>query len=408
MEASFINKFNDSLNNLIKEIKDLVPENSSEIVDSNKFKDLENKNNEILISFYQNTKEVAIELSQKNEIVFSKDICLLEGIDFYLLWNLEINETSRESIWKYLHTMYLYADQASNNTSLPEIMKLYKKASKKQNLKVDKNTTALFGILDNICGNRLGVSSSKEELETRCKEDTNNESSLPNLSGLPGLPNLSGLPGLPDLSNLSDMKLPTESLFSGHIGQLATEIAGELDTSNLEAENPTDMIKNLLSGNMAEDSPVLKLVNQISSKIQNKLSSGEVNEMDLFKEAQGAMKMMGGDNKNSPFNMLHKMTESMNNDNNQNPNDNQNGNSNDNNEETITPDDIAKQMESILKSSGIDSSTINKVASQLDSSNLSSSNSVNAKRKQLKEKLKKKKQLLEAKRQMEKLNKTTE
>ena len=408
MEASFINKFNDSLNNLIKEIKDLVPENSSEIVDSNKFKDLENKNNEILISFYQNTKEVAIELSQKNEIVFSKDICLLEGIDFYLLWNLEINETSRESIWKYLHTMYLYADQASNNTSLPEIMKLYKKASKKQNLKVDKNTTALFGILDNICGNRLGVSSSKEELETRCKEDTNNESSLHNLSGLPGLPNLSGLPGLPDLSNLSDMKLPTESLFSGHIGQLATEIAGELDTSNLEAENPNDMIKNLLSGNMTEDSPVFKLVNQISGKIQNKLSSGEVNEMDLFKEAQGAMKMMGGDNKNSPFNMLHKMTESMNNDNNQNPNDNQNGNSNDNNEETITPDDIAKQMESILKSSGIDSSTINKVASQLDSSNLSSSNSVNAKRKQLKEKLKKKKQLLEAKRQMEKLNKTTE
>ncbi len=181
--------------------------------------------------------------------------------------------------------MYLYADQYSRDTSLPEIMKLYKKASKKQNLKVDRDTKILFGILDNICGNKLGVTSTTKDLESRCQDDlpeSNNEGSSSSSSGLP---------------------ISTDGLFSGQIGKLATEIAGELDTSTLETANPNEMIQNLLSGNMNEESPVLKLVHQISDKIQNKLSSGEVNEMELFKEAQGAMKRMGGKNKEAPFNM---------------------------------------------------------------------------------------------------------
>ena len=183
------------------------------------------------------------------------------------------------------------------------------------------------------------------------------------------------------------MNFNTDGLLSGHIGQLATEIAGEIDITNLENSNPSEMIQNLLSGNMNKDSPVLKLVHQISDKIQNKLTSGEVNEMDLFSEAQGAMKMMGGSNKNSPFNMLHKMTEKMHKNNHQNENE--------------VADDISKQMEDMLKSSGLDPTAMEQVENAINIHKPSENN--NDKRRFLKEKLKKKKQLIQTKKQLEKL-----
>ena len=388
MKQLFLNKFYSTLGDLVSEIKTLFPTQSTDIIthdDLNDLNNLNNLNNEsssYLDNFYKNTKEVSIELSEKNEIVFSKDICLLEGINFYLIWNSEITDENKETLWKYLHTLYLYSDQYIRDINLPEIMKLYKKASKNENLKVDTETKVLFGILDNLCGNKLGITSSNEELENRCNDDNKeNHSEKGTLRDLPGLPSLAGL---------SDMKLPTEGLFNGQIGQLATEIASELDTSTLETENPSEMIQNLLSGNMKDDSPVFKLVHQISDKIQNKLSSGDVDEMKLFEEAKGAMKMMGANNKHSPFNMLHKMTEKMG-----------NLNSSDNKEET---DDISKQIEDMLKSSGINTDAINNITSKLNTTQpISTSNGIDDKRRFLKEKLKKKKQLLETKKKLDKL-----
>jgi hypothetical protein len=368
MKDLFLDKFKNTVKDLLSNINELFPDNDN-IVEKQLFENNDYQN--ILRKYYENSKKVGIELSEKNEIVFSSDVLLLDGINFYEIWNSEIGDESKESIWKYLHTMYLYADQYNRDVCLPDVMKLYKKASKKESLQVDRETRILFGILDNICGNKLGVTSSTQELETRCSDDPIDEKSDNGSSKSSGLP------------------FSTEGLFSGQIGQLATEIAGELDVSKLETENPNEMIQNLLSGNMNEDSPVLKLVHQISDKIQNKLSSGEVNEMDLFKEAQGTMKMMGGKNKQSPFNMLHKMTEGL------------NGNNTDSNE---SPDDIAKQMEAMLKSSGINTdhlhNAVNNNGSSVDTT--PEKETTNERQKILKDRLKKKKQQLETRKQLDK------
>ena len=371
MKDLFLDKFKDTVNDLLSNISELFPDNDN-IIEKQLFENTDYQN--ILRKYYENSKKVGIELSEKNEIVFSSDVLLLDGINFYEIWNSDIGDESKESIWKYLHTMYLYADQYHRDVCLPDVMKLYKRASKKESLEVDRETRILFGILDNICGNKLGVTSSTQELESRCSDDPVDETTESGSSKSSALP------------------FSTEGLFSGQIGQLATEIAGELDISKLESENPNEMIKNLLSGNMNEDSPVLKLVHQISDKIQNKLSSGEVNEMDLFKEAQGAMKMMGGKNKQSPFNMLHKMTEGL------------NGNNNDTNE---SPDDIAKQMEAMLKSSGINMDHLyNNKTTDTDTDTDTDTNSSREKtcerQKILKDRLKKKKQLLETRKQLDK------
>jgi hypothetical protein len=158
-------------------------------------------------------------------------------------------------------------------------------------MKVDKQTQILYGILGNLCGNKLDKDSGKNKKRKKGKKGKKGKSK----------------------SN-SDFKPPSNGFFGGEIGKLATEIAGEIDTSTLDLENPGEMMKGLLSGNMSEDSPMIKLVQQISGKIQNKLSDGDVNEMDLFNEAQGVIKTMGNgssDNDSSPFSILNNLTKQM-------------------------------------------------------------------------------------------------
>ncbi len=392
MKELFIDKFENTFGDLLKEIQSIFPNTYQNFIEQ---KTILKNHTEILRKYYENTQKVGVELSEKNEIIFSKDIVLIEGINFYEIWNSEITIDSREIIWRFLHIMYLYANQAIEDTNLSEIMKLYKKASKKENLKVPTQTKILFGILDNICNHKLGITSSDEEIGERCKDEDKTTSPL--TSGLTG--------GLP----IPSLPFNTDGLLSGQIGEIANEIANELDTSNLEEENPGEVIQNLLSGNMAQDSPVFKLVHQISDKIQNKLTSGDIDQNKLFKEAQGAMKIMGGNGEKSPFNFLSKMTENLGFD--------VDNVDKDEKTESGFPKQLEDKMSKMIKDTGMDPSlffdchkNLDKVLSFMDPSNVDttvampdSDDPEKEKRKALKAKLKQKKKKLETKKQLDKL-----
>ena len=57
---------------------------------------------------------------------------------------------------------------------------------KKQNFKVDRNTQILFGVLDNLSNNRLGITSTQKEIQARCEKNEEEPSILPNLEDLKG------------------------------------------------------------------------------------------------------------------------------------------------------------------------------------------------------------------------------
>ena len=59
--------------------------------------------------------------------------------------------------------------------------------------------------------------------------------------------------------------------------------------------------------------PIINLVQQISGKIQNKLSSGEVSESDLLSEAKGALNILGkgSGNDNNPLGMLKGLVDGL-------------------------------------------------------------------------------------------------
>ena len=298
-KKQFLEKFNATLNDFTKDLEKVLDTETKGAIGQDCIDKISKKPDctEFLDYYYSQAQDVGIELSEKNEIVFSKEITLIQGFDFHRIWNSELTDSTRDNIWKYLHTMYLYADNYNRNTSLAEVMKQYKSASDKEHLEVDKQTQIMYGILGNLCGNQLSKKSTalkKGKKSRRGKKGRGKSKS----------------------GGKNDFSLPDTGIFGGEIGKLATEIAGEIDTSSLDLENPGEMMKGLLSGNMSEESPMIKLVQQISGKIQNKLSTGDVNEMDLFNEAQGVIKTMGDSNggessDNSPFSILNNLTKQM-------------------------------------------------------------------------------------------------
>ena len=327
MSTLFLDKFNNTFKELLNDIKQSYNNNFNEFVDDEIIESYLGKDNTKLINdYYKNVKEVGNELSNKDEFIFSENIELIKGINFFKIWNSELSDETKESIWKYLHTMYLYSDNYNRNTNLSEVMSLYKKASETDHLDVDNETKVLFGILDNLCGSQVVINESDKSDPYENKDNkTNNDTSSKPSGG----------------SGFNTDEFMNNPMFGGSIGKLATEIAGEIDTSSFETEDPNQMITNLLSGNMSKDSPVLKLVHQISDSIQSKLTSGDINEMDLFKEAQNVMSSMGSTT-NSSSEFLNKMSKDIS---------NISLNNNENDDDNDINDVIKKNMSNILESS---------------------------------------------------------
>jgi len=89
---------------------------------------------------------------------------------------------------------------------------------------------------------------------------------------------------------------PMADIFSkfgnSKICEIAKEVSQNIDLSNLKIESPSDVF-GMLSGNNGNN--VLgNIVQQVTSTITNKMSSGEINQEDLVKEAMNMMGSLGG------------------------------------------------------------------------------------------------------------------
>jgi hypothetical protein len=76
------------------------------------------------------------------------------------------------------------------------------------------------------------------------------------------------------------------------IGDLAKEISSEIDISQLNIQNPEQLLD---FSNLGSSNNILgNIVSKVSNKIQNKISSGELNQQDLMSEAMSFLGAMGG------------------------------------------------------------------------------------------------------------------
>ena len=126
---TYTEKFNSYLGTFINELVITFPE-IKESVNKN-YKEILEQNNNIVktdkyVKNYMNIiKPLSKDISNKNDSIFKTDksINILEDIDFTKLWIKDINENTRESIWKYLQILYVIGKKIIGDDDIDDLLK---------------------------------------------------------------------------------------------------------------------------------------------------------------------------------------------------------------------------------------------------------------------------------------------
>ena len=242
---------------------------------------------DILIEFLQNIAKYNKLISEKDESLFDKNIYLLKEVNFKKLWNSKISDTTREKLWNYLQTFSMLSITINSNNELKHIMGSLNSIVKGEDTGDASKDPQMNAVLNNL--KKLTTSLSKED-------DKDPE-----------------VPGIPK-EEVNKVEDNLNTMFNGSkIGDLAKEIAGDLNVENMIKEssgNPENLLKSLFQGNSGEGDNkfnIMNVVENISSKINKKITDGELKEDDLMNEAKNMMSSMQG---NSLFGNLFNQTAS--------------------------------------------------------------------------------------------------
>lgn len=180
----------------------------------------------------------------------------LPGISFKYLWNCsEITEQTRATIWKYLQLIMIsMVGSIQNKDAFGESAKMF------ENINEDEFKGKLQETL--------------EKMQTMFQEETG--------SGAAGT----------DLPSANDIHSHITGMLGGKLGQLAKEIAEETAGNlNMDMENVTDAT-GVIQKLFQNPGKLMGLVNNVKSKLESRIQSGDIKESELFSEATEIMQKM--------------------------------------------------------------------------------------------------------------------
>lgn len=260
-------KFNDTLRELLNDIKSVNPESSESIEIFVKTYNLQDETSKDYFDYF--VKHVY----SNSKLILEKDVSLLtstniiDNVDIQFIFNKSEHSDNRDIIWTYLNALYIYAHK---------YLELVHEMSKAlENPDVIVKQLKEMGFDEKYFADQSHILSKMvENIQSKADEAIKNGDE-PNPDDYK-----QEIP--PDMEKMAD------SLFSGMIGNLAKEIATEIDPStlNFDPENPQAILQSLLSG---ENSNLMSLVQNISGKIQNKMETGQIDQQALFSEAASIM-----------------------------------------------------------------------------------------------------------------------
>jgi hypothetical protein len=198
----------------------------------------------------------------KNLEFFDLEVEFLEEISFKRLWEKNISNKTRESIWKYFQTFQLISINL-------------------------KSSEALNAALD---GDKIDKSSLKDiKKMKKLSEEVQSKSNTGDTDGE---------------NNLDEM---LGGLMDSGIGEIAKEVAQSLDVESMfgsvdENSNPMELMAQLMNPDKMGS-----IFNNINSVMEQKMATGELTQDGLKSEAEGMMGQMG---ENPMFkNMMQQMGE---------------------------------------------------------------------------------------------------
>ncbi len=182
-------------------------------------------------------------------------------IHFKNLWQCEISDKTRETIWKYLQLM------------------LFAVVGSLENKEAFGDTAKLFEAIN------------EDEFKSKLQETLSQMQGLFDGSGNLGENLGEGLnPGdLPDAEQINEH---ITGMLDGKIGQLAREIAEETAANlNMDFDGATDM-KDVFNQLVKNPTKLMSLIKSVGDKLDTKLKSGELKESEMIQEATEIMNKM--------------------------------------------------------------------------------------------------------------------
>ncbi len=271
------------IKDFVGDLKTTFPEYSSLISkwwkDSSSFDYIENeeeRNKAIEASEITSTKLVFsfcqkklpprfFDILYKNEDIFKADYEgdteFLPHIHFKSLWQFDLSQTTRDTIWKYLQLlMFSIVSSLNNKEAFGDSAKLFEAINQDEfKSKLEETLTQMQGLFD-MSGN-----------------DGENGGGNFNMDGMP---------------NANDIQDHITGMLDGKLGKLAKEIAEETaEGLNMDMENVTD-VKDVFQKLIKNPTKLMGLVKTVGDKLDTRIKSGEIKESELIAEASELMNKM--------------------------------------------------------------------------------------------------------------------
>ena len=199
------------------------------------------------------------DILNQNDSIFAEDSEVdtefLPFIHFKNLWQDDISDTTRETIWKYLQLiLFSVVGSLKNRDAFGDTAKMFDSINEDDfKSKLEESLNQIKGIFEN-------------------KQDANGaEMPQPNADQLHD--HLSGM-------------------FTGKLGELAREIAEETaGEMNFDMGGATD-VNGVFQNMFKNPGKLMGLVKNVGNKLESRMKSGDINEADLMKEASEMLSKM--------------------------------------------------------------------------------------------------------------------
>lgn len=225
----------------------------------------------------------------QNEEIFKEesdmDTEFLPTIHFKNLWQYDISDKTRETIWKYLQLiLFSIVGSLENKNAFGDTAKLFEAINADEFKSKLENTLSQMQDFFDMSGGFGGFGGFGSDFGSGFGSDFGeNKEHSENLGG-----------GF----NMNDIPDPTQihdhitGMLDGKLGKLAREIAEETAADlNVDFENTTDM-KDVFQNLIKNPTKLMGLVKNVGNKLDSKIKSGDLKETELIAEATEIMQKM--------------------------------------------------------------------------------------------------------------------
>jgi hypothetical protein len=296
LNSKIIITFNKFYNSLIKDLK--ASNDDIKIIIKQNYKIFDKLSEDYIIFYNEQFEDVLHNITIDDidtELLNNKFI--VKGVSMKSIIETITNDTDKKVFWNYFYilTSLLLIKKEFDSVSEEESEQTEHLFNKVLNILSKVQTGDDYqSILDEILDDDIKLLLSKIDNFSTEKKETEQETE----------------------STEDDNNNPFGKMENSMICNLAKEISNEIDVSNLKVDKPEDILK--LMDFTSSNNIVGDIIKKVSSKIHDKISTGELKQEDLFSEAMNMMSMMnmgggkGGGNMGGMGGMADMMSSMMN------------------------------------------------------------------------------------------------